>query len=101
MEKTQREREEKNQNGRAERAASTGKLYNECRSLATVMDESGMVFVMSRILLEWRCCFPVPSLCELNRAAFRSVAVIRPLTLDELTIKGAEHMHTCMTLCHC
>lgn len=66
MEKnTQREGEDfkkktkKKQNGRAERAASTGKLYNECLSLATVMDESGMVFVMSAVLFEWRCCFPV------------------------------------------
>lgn len=30
-------------NGRAERTAS--KLYNECLSLASMMDESGMVFV--------------------------------------------------------
>lgn len=67
-------------------------------SLATVMDESRMVFVMNTIFLESRCCFPVPSLCELNHAAIRSAAVIRPLTVDDLTIKCAEHMHTCMTL---
>lgn len=88
-------------NGRAERAASIGKLYNECLSLATVMDESGMVFVMNAIFFESHCCFPVLSLCELNHAAIRSVAVIRLLTVDDLTIKCAEHMHTCMTLCHC
>lgn len=46
-------------NGRAERAASIGKLYNECLSLASMMDESGMVFVTNAIFFESLCCFPV------------------------------------------
>lgn len=88
-------------NGQAEWAACIGKLYNECLSLATMMDESGMLFVMNAIFFESHCCFPVLSLCELNHAAIRSVAMIRPLTVDDLTIKCAEHMQTCMTLFHC
>lgn len=46
-------------NGRAERAASIGKLYNECLSLASMMDESGMVFVTNAIFFESLCCFLV------------------------------------------
>lgn len=46
-------------NGRAERAASIGKLYNECLSLASMMDESGMVFVTNAIFFESLCCLLV------------------------------------------
>lgn len=46
-------------NGRAERAASIGKLYNECLSLASMMDEWGMVFVTNAIFFESLCCFLV------------------------------------------
>lgn len=55
----ERERGPKKMNGRAERAASIGKLYNECLSLASMMDESGMVFVTNAIFFESLCCFPV------------------------------------------
>lgn len=48
-------------NGRAERAASIGKLYNECLSLASMMDESGIVFVTNAIFFESLCCFLVQS----------------------------------------
>lgn len=55
----------KKMNGRAEQAASIGKLYNECVSLASMMDESGIVFVTNAIFFESLCCFPVrgTSLC--------------------------------------
>lgn len=46
-------------NGRAERAASIGKLCNECLSLASMMDESRMVFVTNAIFFESLCRFPV------------------------------------------
>lgn len=44
-------------NGRAEWAASIGKLYNECLSLASMMDESRMAFVTNAIFFESLCCF--------------------------------------------
>lgn len=44
--------------GRAEWAASIGKLYNECLSWAGMMDESGMVFVTNAIFFESLYCFP-------------------------------------------
>lgn len=50
-------------NGRAEQAASIGKLYNECLSLASMMDESGIVFVTNAIFFESLCCFPVQGKC--------------------------------------
>lgn len=43
----------------AEQAASIGKLYNECLSLASMMDELGMVFVTNAIFFKSLCCFPV------------------------------------------
>lgn len=46
-------------NGRAELAASIGKLYNECLSLASMMDEWGIVFVTNAIFFKSLCCFPV------------------------------------------
>lgn len=46
-------------NGRVEQATSIGKLYNECLSLASMMDERGMVFVTNAIFFESLCCFPV------------------------------------------
>lgn len=46
-------------NGRAEQAASIGKLYNECLSLASMMDEWGMVFVTNAIFFESLGCLPV------------------------------------------
>lgn len=55
----------KKMNGRAEQAASIGKLYNECVSLASMMDEPGIVFVTNAIFFESLRCFPVrgKSLC--------------------------------------
>lgn len=46
-------------NGRAEQAASMGKLYNECLSLASMMDELGTAFVTNAIFFESLCCLLV------------------------------------------
>lgn len=48
----------KKMNGQAEGAASMGKPDNECLSLASMMDEWGMVFVTNAIFFESLCCFP-------------------------------------------
>lgn len=45
-------------NGQAEGAASMGKLDNECLSLASMMDEWGMVFVTNAIFFESLGCSP-------------------------------------------
>lgn len=59
-------------NGRAERAASIGKLDNECLSLASMMDEWRMVFVTNAIFFESLCCFPVQG--EASRAVLNQPA---------------------------
>lgn len=59
MEKEREGEGSKKMNGQAEVAASIGKLDNECLSLASMMDEWGMVFVTNAIFFESLCCFPV------------------------------------------
>ena len=88
-------------NGRVERAASIGKLYNECLSLASMMDESGMVFVTNAIFFESFRCFPWSGGGGGARAAplrtSQSVALITSLTFNDLTINSTTAELICVT----
>lgn len=84
-------------NGRAERAASIGKLYNECLSLASMMDESGIVFVTNAIFFESLCCFPVQGKGVCCAEPARLPTLIMPLEFNDLTINSMTTEHTCVT----
>lgn len=86
----------KKMNGQAEGAASMGKLDNECLSLASMMDEWGMVFVTNAIFFESLRCFPAEGRgWQAGTAApclsSSSVALIVSLTFNDPTIKHGGH----------